>query len=81
LFISAIVWPLQSRLTAHAPSLVMFVAFGSLTSDAARPPSSRCCGSTQRKSYAYIVMAEIIGPIIAPAAVTALGSTFGSLRS
>jgi hypothetical protein len=76
LFIIAIVWPLQSRLI-----VVMFVAFGSLTSDAARPPSSTCCGSTQRKSYVYIVMAGIIGPIIAPAAVIALGSTFGSFRS
>jgi H+/gluconate symporter-like permease len=36
------------------------------------------CGSTHRESYFDIVMAAIVGPIIALAAVIALGSTFGS---
>jgi H+/gluconate symporter-like permease len=36
------------------------------------------CGSTHGKSYFDIVMAAIIGPIIALAAVIALGSMFGS---
>ncbi len=36
------------------------------------------CGSTHRESYFDIVMAVIIGPIIALAAVIALGSAFGS---
>ena len=36
------------------------------------------CGSTHRESYFDIVMAAIVGPIIALAAVIALGSAFGS---
>ena len=36
------------------------------------------CGSTHRESYLDIVMAAIAGPIIALAAVIALGSAFGS---
>jgi H+/gluconate symporter-like permease len=36
------------------------------------------CGSTHRDSYFDIVMAGIVGPIIALAAVIALGSLFGS---
>jgi H+/gluconate symporter-like permease len=36
------------------------------------------CGSTHRESYLHIVMAGIVGPIIALAAVIALGSAFGS---
>jgi H+/gluconate symporter-like permease len=36
------------------------------------------CGSTHRESYFDIVMAAIVGPIIALAAVIVLGSTFGS---
>ena len=36
------------------------------------------CGSTHRESYRDIVMAGIIGPLIALAAVIALGSFFGS---
>ena len=36
------------------------------------------CGSTHRESYFDIVMAAIAGPIIALAAVIALGSAFGS---
>jgi H+/gluconate symporter-like permease len=36
------------------------------------------CGSTHRESYLDIVMAAIIGPIIALAAVIALGSWLGS---
>jgi H+/gluconate symporter-like permease len=36
------------------------------------------CGSTHRKSYFDIVMAGIIGPIVALVAVIVLGSTFGS---
>jgi H+/gluconate symporter-like permease len=36
------------------------------------------CGSTHRESYFDIVMAAIIGPIIALAAVIGLGSVFGS---
>src|SRR5499433_146814 len=36
------------------------------------------CGSTHRDSYFDIVMAGIVGPIIALAAVIALGSVFGS---
>ncbi len=36
------------------------------------------CGSTHRESYSDIVMAVIVGPIIALAAVIALGSAFGS---
>ena len=36
------------------------------------------CGSTHRESYFDIVMAVIVGPIIALAAVIALGSAFGS---
>ena len=36
------------------------------------------CGSTHRDSYFDIVMAVIVGPIIALAAVIALGSLFGS---
>ena len=37
------------------------------------------CGSTHRESYLDIVMAAIAGPIIALAAVIALGSAFGSV--
>ena len=36
------------------------------------------CGSTHRESYLDIVMAAILGPIIALTAVIALGSAFGS---
>ena len=36
------------------------------------------CGSTHRESYFDIVMAVIIGPLLALAAVIALGSAFGS---
>jgi H+/gluconate symporter-like permease len=36
------------------------------------------CGSTHRESYFDIVMAGIVGPIIALAAVIVLGSVFGS---
>jgi H+/gluconate symporter-like permease len=36
------------------------------------------CGSTHRESYFDIVMSAIVGPIIALAAVIALGSVFGS---
>ena len=36
------------------------------------------CGSTHRESYFDIVMAAIVGPIIALAVVIALGSMFGS---
>jgi H+/gluconate symporter-like permease len=36
------------------------------------------CGSTHRESYFDIVMAAIVGPIIALAAVIMLGSVFGS---
>jgi H+/gluconate symporter-like permease len=36
------------------------------------------CGSTHRESYLDIVIAGIVGPIIALAAVIALGSAFGS---
>jgi len=36
------------------------------------------CGATHRESYFDIVMAVIVGPIIALAAVIALGSVFGS---
>jgi len=36
------------------------------------------CGATHRESYFDIVMAAIVGPIIALAAVIALGSAFGS---
>jgi len=36
------------------------------------------CGSKHRESYGDIVMAAIVGPIIALAAVIALGSTLGS---
>jgi H+/gluconate symporter-like permease len=36
------------------------------------------CGSTHRESYFDIVMAVIVGPVIALAAVIALGSAFGS---
>jgi H+/gluconate symporter-like permease len=36
------------------------------------------CGSTHRESYFDIVMAVIVGPVLALAAVIALGSAFGS---
>jgi hypothetical protein len=36
------------------------------------------CGSTHRESYLDIVMAAIVGPIIALVAVIALGSWIGS---
>jgi H+/gluconate symporter-like permease len=36
------------------------------------------CGATHRESYVHIVMAGIVGPVIALAAVIALGSAFGS---
>ena len=36
------------------------------------------CGSTHRESYVHIVMAGIVGPIIALAAVIVLGSALGS---
>jgi H+/gluconate symporter-like permease len=36
------------------------------------------CGSTHRKSYFDIVMAGIVGPILALVAVIVLGSLFGS---
>jgi H+/gluconate symporter-like permease len=36
------------------------------------------CGSTHRESYFDIVMAAIVGPVIALAGVIALGSAFGS---
>ena len=36
------------------------------------------CGSKHRESYFDIIMAGIVGPIIALAAVIALGSTLGS---
>jgi H+/gluconate symporter-like permease len=36
------------------------------------------CGSKHRESYLDIVMAAIVGPIVALVAVIALGSTLGS---
>jgi H+/gluconate symporter-like permease len=36
------------------------------------------CGSTHRESYGHIVIAGIVGPTIALAAVIVLGSAFGS---
>jgi H+/gluconate symporter-like permease len=36
------------------------------------------CGSTHRKSYVDMVMANIVGPVIALAVVIVLGSTLGS---
>ena len=36
------------------------------------------CGSTHRKSYFDMVMANIVGPLVALAAVIALGSALGS---
>jgi H+/gluconate symporter-like permease len=36
------------------------------------------CGSTHRDSYLHIVMAGIVGPILALLVVIFLGSTFGS---
>jgi H+/gluconate symporter-like permease len=36
------------------------------------------CGSTHRDSYFDMVMASIVGPVIALVAVIALGSTLGS---
>ena len=36
------------------------------------------CGSTHRKSYFDILVAGIVGPILALTAVIALGSAFGS---
>ncbi len=36
------------------------------------------CGSTHRESYGDIVVAGVIGPIIALVAVIVLGSIFGS---
>jgi H+/gluconate symporter-like permease len=36
------------------------------------------CGSTHRKSYFDIVLANIVGPVVALVAVIILGSTFGS---
>jgi H+/gluconate symporter-like permease len=36
------------------------------------------CGTTHRESYSHIVMAVILGPILALVAVIALGSAFGS---
>jgi H+/gluconate symporter-like permease len=36
------------------------------------------CGATHRKSYFDILMAGIVGPILALLAVIALGSVFGS---
>jgi H+/gluconate symporter-like permease len=36
------------------------------------------CGSTHRESYRDIIFAGIVGPLIALAAVIALGSYFGS---
>jgi H+/gluconate symporter-like permease len=36
------------------------------------------CGSTHRESYFDIVMAAVVGPIVALAVVIALGSVFGS---
>ena len=36
------------------------------------------CGSTHRKSYFHMVMANILGPVVALVAVIILGSTFGS---
>jgi H+/gluconate symporter-like permease len=36
------------------------------------------CGTTHRQSYFDIVMAGIIGPVLALVAVIALGSAFGS---
>jgi hypothetical protein len=41
-------------------------------------PVLSVCGTTHSKSYFDIVMAAIVGPIIALAAVIALGSAFGS---
>jgi hypothetical protein len=36
------------------------------------------CGSSHRESYFDIVMAVIVGPLLALVAVIALGSAFGS---
>jgi H+/gluconate symporter-like permease len=36
------------------------------------------CGSTHRESYVDILMAGIVGPVLALIAVIALGSKFGS---
>ena len=36
------------------------------------------CGSTHKDSYVHIVMAGIVGPILALVAVIVLGAAFGS---
>lgn len=36
------------------------------------------CGTTHRESYGGVVMTVIVGPMIALAAVIALGAAFGS---
>jgi hypothetical protein len=36
------------------------------------------CGSTHRKSYFDILIAGVVGPILALVAIIALGSVFGS---
>jgi H+/gluconate symporter-like permease len=62
----------------HRIAVMSAGTLDSLPQDGAVVTLLSVCGSTHRESYFDIVMAAIVGPIIALAAVIALGSAFGS---
>jgi H+/gluconate symporter-like permease len=70
--------------TGISPALMHRIAvIGSGTLDSLPPNGAivtllAVCGSTHRKSYFDVVMANIVGPVIALAVVIFLGSTLGS---
>jgi H+/gluconate symporter-like permease len=62
----------------HRIAVISACTLDSLPQNGAVVTLLAVCGSTHRESYSDIVMAVIVGPIIALAAVIALGSAFGS---
>ena len=62
----------------HRISVISAGTLDSLPQNGAVVTLLAVCGSTHRESYFDIVMAAIVGPIVALAAVIALGSVFGS---
>ena len=62
----------------HRIAVMSAGALDSLPQNGAVVTLLTVCGSTRRESYFDIVMVAIVGPIIALAAVIAIGSAVGS---
>jgi H+/gluconate symporter-like permease len=68
----------STRALLHRIAVMSAGALDSLPQNRAVVTLLAVCGLSHRESYFDIVMAAIVGPIIALVAVIALGSAFGS---